>query len=117
MSAQAAAQHPEEKTQGLPRIILASAAGTMIEWYDFYLYGSLAVFFSTLFFPTGNPTVSLLVSLATFATGFAVRPFGAILFGRLGDKIGRKFTFLLTLIVMLMSCSMNLSLSLSLMMK
>jgi MFS family permease len=81
-------------------IIAASSVGTLIEWYDFYLYGSLAVFFSTLFFPTGNPTISLLVSLATFATGFAVRPFGAILFGRLGDKIGRKFTFLLTLIIM-----------------
>jgi MFS family permease len=84
----------------LPMIIAASSVGTLIEWYDFYLYGSLAVFFSTLFFPTGNPTVSLLVSLATFATGFAVRPFGAILFGRLGDLIGRKFTFLLTLILM-----------------
>jgi len=84
----------------VPMIIAASSLGTLIEWYDFYLYGSLAVFFSTLFFPTGNPTVSLLVSLATFATGFAVRPFGAIFFGRLGDLIGRKFTFLLTLILM-----------------
>jgi MFS family permease len=84
----------------LPFVIAASSVGTLIEWYDFYLYGSLAVFFSTLFFPAGNPTISLLVSLATFATGFAVRPFGAIVFGRLGDLIGRKFTFLLTLILM-----------------
>jgi len=88
------------QTMSLPMIIAASSVGTLIEWYDFYLYGSLAVFFSTLFFPTGDPTVSLLVSLATFATGFAVRPFGAILFGRLGDLVGRKFTFLLTLILM-----------------
>ncbi|HLI12632.1 MAG TPA: MFS transporter [Alphaproteobacteria bacterium] len=88
------------ESYNLPFVIAASSVGTLIEWYDFYLYGSLAVFFSTLFFPAGNPTVSLLVSLATFATGFAVRPFGAILFGRLGDLIGRKFTFLLTLILM-----------------
>jgi MFS family permease len=91
---------PTDGGLSIPWIIAASSIGTLIEWYDFYLYGSLAVFFSTLFFPTGNPTVSLLVSLATFATGFAVRPFGAIFFGRLGDLIGRKFTFLLTLIIM-----------------
>jgi MFS family permease len=81
-------------------VIAASSVGTLIEVYDFFLYGALAVFFSTLFFPPGNPTVALLASLATFATGFAVRPFGAILFGHLGDLIGRKFTFLLTLLLM-----------------
>jgi MFS family permease len=81
-------------------VIAASSVGTLIELYDFYLYGALAVFFSTVFFPPGNPTVSLLASLAAFATGFAVRPFGAIVFGRLGDLMGRKFTFLLTLILM-----------------
>jgi MFS family permease len=81
-------------------VIAASSVGTLIEVYDFFLYGALAVFFSTLFFPPGNPTVALLASLATFATGFAVRPFGAILFGHLGDLIGRKFTFMLTLLLM-----------------
>jgi MFS family permease len=91
--------------EALPResmkfIIAASSVGTLIEWYDFYLYGTLAVFFSGFFFPAGSPTVNLLISLATFATGFMVRPFGAIFFGRLGDLVGRKFTFLLTLIIM-----------------
>ncbi len=84
----------------LPFVIAAASLGTLIDWYDFYLYGSLAVFFSGLFFPPGNPKLALLASLATFATGFAVRPFGAVLFGRLGDLIGRKFTFMLTLLIM-----------------
>ncbi len=82
------------------QVILASSAGTMIEWYDFYLYGTLAVFFSDLFFPTGNPTASFLASLATFGAGFAVRPFGAVVFGRVGDLIGRKYAFLVTLTIM-----------------
>lgn len=81
----------------LPFVISASAAGTIIEWYDFYLYGVLAAFFSTQFFPLDNPTASLLASLATFGAGFAVRPFGAAFFGRIGDIIGRKFTFLVTI--------------------
>lgn len=84
----------------LSAVIAASSVGTIIEWYDFYLYGSLAVFFSTLFFPTGHPTAALLASLATFGAGFAVRPFGAIVFGRVGDLIGRKYAFLVTLTVM-----------------
>jgi MFS family permease len=84
----------------LPFVIAASSAGTLIEWYDFYLYGSLAVFFSTEFFPKENPTAALLASLGVFGTGFVARPFGAVLFGRLGDLIGRKFTFLITLIMM-----------------
>src|SRR5438132_2900459 len=88
----------EEYNLGL--VIAASSVGTVIEWYDFYLYGSLAVFFSTLFFPRGNPTAAFLASLATFAAGFAVRPFGAIVFGRVGDLVGRKYAFVVTLTVM-----------------
>ena len=78
----------------LPFVIGASAAGTVIEWYDFYLYGVLAAFFATQFFPPGNDVAALLSSLATFGAGFAVRPFGAAFFGRIGDIVGRKFTFL-----------------------
>jgi len=88
---------PAAPTYKLPFVISASAAGTIIEWYDFYLYGVLAAFFSTQFFPKGNDTTALLASLATFGAGFAVRPFGAAFFGRLGDLTGRKFTFLLTI--------------------
>src|SRR5499433_1672842 len=84
----------------LRRIILASSLGTVFEWYDFYLYGSLAVFFGKLFFPPGNDTAALLASLATFGAGFAVRPFGALVFGRIGDIVGRKYTFLVTIVVM-----------------
>src|ERR687889_2101927 len=87
-------------TYRLPFVITASAAGTIIEWYDFYLYGVLAAFFSTQFFPKGNDTAALLASLATFGAGFAVRPFGAAVFGRIGDLVGRKFTFLVTITVM-----------------
>jgi len=82
------------------QVIAASSAGTLIEWYDFYLYGTLAVFFSSLFYPKGNDTANLLASLATFGAGFAVRPFGAIVFGRVGDLIGRKYAFLVTLTIM-----------------
>jgi MFS family permease len=84
----------------LPFVIAASAAGTVIEWYDFYLYGVLAAFFATQFFPPGNDVAALLSSLATFGAGFAVRPFGAAFFGRIGDIIGRKFTFLVTITLM-----------------
>ena len=84
----------------LPFVIGASAAGTVIEWYDFYLYGVLAAFFATQFFPPGNEVAALLSSLATFGAGFAVRPFGAAFFGRIGDIIGRKFTFLVTITLM-----------------
>ncbi len=83
-------------TPSLPFIIAASSCGTLIEWYDFYLYGVLAPFFAVHFFP-GSMTQSFLFSLGIFWTGFVVRPFGAILFGHLGDLIGRKFTFMLTL--------------------
>jgi MFS family permease len=81
-------------------VITASSVGTMIEWYDFYIFGSLAAIISTQFFPGDNPTASFLKTLATFAVGFAVRPFGALVFGRIGDLIGRKFAFLTTLLIM-----------------
>jgi MFS family permease len=87
-------------------VIWASSSGTMIEWYDFYLYGSLAVFFSTLFFPRGNPTAAFLASLATFGAGFAVRPVGAVVFGRVGDLVGRKYAFLVTLTIMGLSTTL-----------
>ncbi|AXY77022.1 MFS transporter [Paraflavitalea soli] len=82
------------------QVIVASSVGTMIEWYDFYIFGMLAKTISTQFFPEGNATAALLSTLAIFAAGFIVRPFGALVFGRLGDMIGRKYTFLLTLILM-----------------
>src|SRR5215813_11055359 len=86
--------------QGLWRIIFASAVGTMIEWYDFYIFGSLAAFLSPKFYPPGNDTFAYIAYLATFAVGFVVRPFGALFFGRIGDLIGRKYAFLVTLSVM-----------------
>ncbi|MFO0998322.1 MAG: MFS transporter [Alphaproteobacteria bacterium] len=82
------------------RVIFASSLGTVFEWYDFYLYATLAPFFAALFFPKGNETAALLSAFATYAAGFLVRPFGAVLFGRLGDLVGRKYTFLITIIVM-----------------
>src|SRR3982750_3318636 len=82
------------------RVIFASSLGTVFEWYDFYLYAVLAPFFATLFFPKGNATAALLASFATYAAGFLVRPFGALVFGRIGDLVGRKYTFLVTIIVM-----------------
>lgn len=81
-------------------VIGASSAGTLIEWYDFYIFGSLATIISTWFFPKGNDTVALLSTLATFATGFVVRPFGAVFFGRIGDLVGRKYAFMVTLLLM-----------------
>jgi MFS family permease len=86
--------------EDLWRVIIASSAGTLIEWYDFFIFGSLATILATQFFPKGNPTAALLSTLATFATGFLVRPFGALFFGRMGDLLGRKHTFLLTLVMM-----------------
>src|SRR3954453_1975003 len=86
---------PEEK-----RVIFASSLGTVFEWYDFYLYATLAPFFAALFFPKGNDTAALLSSFATYAPRFLVRPFGALVFGRIGDIVGRKYTFLVTITVM-----------------
>ncbi|WP_460761283.1 MFS transporter [Niabella terrae] len=88
------------KTNAIARVIGASSLGTMIEWYDFYIFGMLAKTISTEFFPAGNATAALLSTLAIFAAGFIVRPFGALVFGRLGDILGRKSTFLLTLVLM-----------------
>ena len=89
-----------KSTKGIWKVISASSMGTMIEWYDFYIFGSLAVVISTKFFPSDNPTAAFLSTLATFAAGFVVRPFGALFFGRLGDIIGRKYTFMATLLLM-----------------
>jgi MFS family permease len=86
---------PEER-----KVIFASSLGTVFEWYDFYLYATLAPFFAALFFPPGNDTAALLSAFATYAAGFLVRPFGAIIFGRVGDLVGRKYTFLVTILVM-----------------
>ena len=88
------------KPTSIRSVILASSVGTLIEWYDFYIFGSLATVIASQFFPKTNPTAALLSTLATFAAGFIVRPFGALVFGRLGDLIGRKYTFTLTLIIM-----------------
>ena len=82
------------------RIIFASGLGTMIEWYDFYIFGSLAIIMSELMFPAGDPAWALIKTWALFATGFIVRPFGAIVFGRVGDMLGRKYAFLVTLTIM-----------------
>jgi MFS family permease len=81
-------------------VIFASSLGTVFEWYDFYLYATLAPFFAALFFPPGNDTAALLSAFATYAAGFLVRPFGALIFGRIGDLVGRKYTFLVTIMVM-----------------
>jgi len=89
-----------DQAQKIWKVIAASSAGTMIEWYDFYIFGSLAAIIATQFYPPGNQTVNFLKTLATFAVGFAVRPLGALVFGRIGDMIGRKFAFLVTLLIM-----------------
>jgi len=90
----------ESPVKGIWKIITASSVGTLIEWYDFYIFGSLATIISKQFFPQEQSTAALLSTLAIFAAGFIVRPFGALVFGRLGDLVGRKYTFLLTLLLM-----------------
>src|SRR5258706_11083539 len=82
------------------RVIVASSVGTVFEWYDFYLYAILAPFFAALFFPPANQTAALLGAFGAYAAGFLVRPFGALIFGRIGDLVGRKYTFLVTIVVM-----------------
>ena len=90
-----------------PRLVIfASSLGTVFEWYDFYLYGTLAVFFGSKFFPSGNETATVLANLAVFGAGFGVRPLGAILFGHVGDLWGRKHTFLLTIVIMGLSTTL-----------
>jgi MFS family permease len=91
---------PSVEDKGVRTVIFASSLGTVFEWYDFYIYATLAPFFAALFFPSGNDTAQLLASFATYAAGFLVRPFGAIVFGRIGDLVGRKYTFLVTILVM-----------------
>src|SRR5438094_4293699 len=90
----------EGMTSDERRVIFASSLGTVFEWYDFYLYATLAPFFAALFFPPGNATAALLSAFVTYAAGFLVRPFGALVFGRIGDLVGRKYTFLITIVVM-----------------
>ena len=87
-------------SRSIARIVGAASAGTIIEWYDFYIFGSLAIILASKFFPSTDPAASFLLTLATFATGFAVRPFGALVFGRIGDLVGRKYAFLLTITIM-----------------
>jgi MFS family permease len=87
-------------TQQEKFVIFASSVGTIFEWYDFYLYATLAPFFAALFFPPGNDTAALLSAFATYAAGFLIRPAGALVFGRIGDLVGRKYTFLITIMVM-----------------
>src|ERR687892_243610 len=82
------------------RVIFASSLGTVFEWYDFYLYGSLSAIITKQFFAGVNETTAFIFALLAFAAGFAVRPFGALLFGRLGDMVGRKHTFLITILLM-----------------
>lgn len=82
------------------KVVVGASVGTVLEWYDFFVYGSLAVFFSGHFFPAGSATAGYLASLATFGVGFVIRPLGAVLFGRFGDKAGRKATFLVTIVLM-----------------
>ncbi|HEX4682790.1 MAG TPA: MFS transporter [Gemmatimonadaceae bacterium] len=89
-----------QSERGIWSVIAASSAGTVIEWYDFYIFGSLSAILSGIFYPEANATISLLKWLATFAAGFAVRPFGALVFGRIGDLVGRKYAFMLTLLIM-----------------
>jgi len=96
----APAPRQQELSKEETKVIFASSLGTVFEWYDFYLYATLAPFFAALFFPKGNDTAALLSAFATYAAGFLVRPFGALVFGRIGDLVGRKYTFLVTILVM-----------------
>src|SRR6266704_3509591 len=98
------ARQPEATARGMTHeekvVVIASSLGTVFEWYDFYLYGSLSAIIGRQFFTSLNETSQFIFALLAFAAGFAVRPFGALVFGRLGDMIGRKYTFLLTILIM-----------------
>jgi MFS family permease len=102
MASESIASRPGAPSGGysISRVILASAVGTMIEWYDFYIFGSLTAILAVKFYPPGNDTFAYIAYLATFAVGFLVRPFGALFFGRIGDLIGRKYAFIVTLTIM-----------------
>src|SRR4051812_38739255 len=103
-SSRSAVVEDELSVADVRRVIFASSLGTVFEWYDFYLYGSLAAIISRQFFPAAlNPTAAFIFALLAFSAGFAVRPFGALVFGRLGDLVGRKYTFLITILIMGMS--------------
>ena len=100
VSATAGPSTPATLSQSHKKVIFASSLGTVFEWYDFYLYGSLAAIIASQFFSGVNETTGFIFALLAFAAGFAVRPFGAIVFGRIGDMIGRKYTFLVTIVIM-----------------
>lgn len=102
----APAKAPDTTRTPMTRVVVAASTGTVFEYYDFFLYGSLVTFFGALFFPPGNETAALLASLAAFGAGFAVRPLGALIFGRLGDRVGRKRTFLMTIVLMGLSTAL-----------
>src|SRR5436305_11358597 len=93
-------EHNRAMTAEERKVIFASSLGTVFEWYDFYLYGTLAVIIGKQFFSALDPASQTIFSLLAFAAGFIVRPFGALFFGRLGDMIGRKYTFLVTILIM-----------------
>ena len=96
-----ASNHPVDQPSTIWKVIAASSVGTVIEWYDFFIFGSLAAIISGVFYPsTDTELTQLLKTLATFAVGFAVRPFGALFFGRIGDMVGRKYAFTITLVIM-----------------
>src|ERR1700741_333037 len=97
-TSEAARHHKATRREML--VIGAASLGTVFEWYDFYLYGLLATIISSKFFSGVNETTGFILALAAFAAGFAVRPFGALLFGRIGDLVGRKYTFLVTMAIM-----------------
>src|SRR5256886_1080970 len=111
VSPAAAAQSTGQETPEAKKVIFASSLGTVFEWYDFYLYATLAPFFAALFFPKGNETAALLSAFATYAAGFLVRPFGALVFGRLGDLVGRKYTFLVSIVLLAFSVYIRLKLN------
>jgi len=106
LDSRALASEPLADKKTLRRVLVASSLGTLFEWYDFFLYGSLAIFFGGVFFPAGDDTAQLLASLATFGAGFVVRPLGAVVFGYLGDLVGRKYTFLITMATMGLSTAL-----------
>jgi MFS family permease len=100
MASQTLSRPPADPRNPLPQVILGSATGTLIEWYDFYIFGSLTAVLAPKFYPPGNDTFALIAYLATFAVGFLVRPFGALFFGRIGDLVGRRIAFIITLTIM-----------------
>jgi Sugar (and other) transporter len=101
MTAMTASQYREGAMTSEERmVIFASSLGTVFEWYDFYIYGTLAPILAAQFFSGVNPTAAFIFTLLAFAAGFAVRPFGALFFGRLGDIVGRKYTFIITMTLM-----------------